>query len=227
MHRPSVAILSGMAYHETFWITVTAAAPVLALTYVVSTGAANRFDHEVTDLGIWGTTKAQVIILLSLLGFIACAVDFVWGILSLISGRDLGPLAVPAVLIILSFLMVFVLAVLEMRAYSWLRQCRYDFGAAQRIAIFPEALRDVGAIHGGNIYWPLSAAKKAVDAVANAGFLVTGLDVRQDEPDGSWTKYPLGRYGFAAVDDARAAAINDLRAITSPDAFIEIIWSSR
>jgi hypothetical protein len=69
-----------MEYHEGFWITVTTAASVFALTFVVATSGANRLDHDITDLGIWGYTKATPILLISLLGFVLSAGDFVWGI---------------------------------------------------------------------------------------------------------------------------------------------------
>src|SRR4051794_40618646 len=103
-----------MAYNDAFWITVTSAAPVLALTHVVATAAANRFDHAVTDLRIWDSTRGGTQILLSILGFVASAVVFVWGMSSLLLQQDLGLLITPAILITLSFLVFLVLTILEM-----------------------------------------------------------------------------------------------------------------
>ena len=218
---------SSVEYHETFWVTITAAAPVLALTYIVSIGGANRFDHAVNDVGIWGDTRANTILVLAMLGFVACTIDFAWGIMSLIRGKDYGPLIVPGLLIILSLVMILVLAVLEMRAYTWLKAARVAFSVSPQIAALPASLTDLAATDGGgHLYWPVSVAEDVVEALVGAGFRITGLDIRVDESDGSWTKSPFRRYGFASIEASRDAALLDLRTITSPGAFVEIRWRS-
>jgi len=85
----------------------------------------------------------------------ASAAAFIWGICSLISQRDLGPLVAPAIVIVLSFLMFLPLTVLEMRHYSWLKEARHQFEVFEKLAIFPEVLREVAPTDGYRLYWPL------------------------------------------------------------------------
>ena len=75
-------------------------------------------------------------IVLSLVGFLASAIAFVWAILVLIWRHDRGPLVIPATLIILPFLMFLLLAILEMRTYSWLKETRHKFEVAEKLAMF-------------------------------------------------------------------------------------------
>jgi len=67
-----------MAYHEGFWVTITAAAPVLALTYVTSLGRAAKMDDDVISLGIWSDyLKVGRLFLIRMLGIAACAINFI------------------------------------------------------------------------------------------------------------------------------------------------------
>ena len=73
-------------------------------------------------------------------------------------------------------------------------------------------------LQNGEVCWPLSHVAEAINALADAGRIVLGLDVR-DYPDGdafvevSWSRFePAGR-----VDDVELAREHALSALLRPD----------
>jgi len=67
---------------------------------------------------------------------------------------------------------------------------------------------------------------KAVDAIRASGFVITGINRRYDESDGSPVVIPLARYGFLTAGDAADAALRDLHKLGPSEGFVEFTWTS-
>ena len=72
---------------------------------------------------------------------------------------------------------------------DWREQTRHQ------LARLPEAARQTARIYeNGEVAWPNEHAAFAIEALADAGFLILGLDARTHHPDGSLSEVPVSDY---------------------------------
>ncbi len=65
------------------------------------------------------------------------------------------------------------------------------------LAILSERLRDAAMVAGGDLGWPLEFAEEVIDALADAGAVVTGVEAWSVDAEGvpasvGWSSYDLG-----------------------------------
>lgn len=66
------------------------------------------------------------------------------------------------------------------------------------LTALPDKVRDAAHIYdNGEVSWPNDDAEAAVNAIAEAGFLILGLDARRHFPDGGVQETPVSDYGIA------------------------------
>src|SRR5688500_17908249 len=63
------------------------------------------------------------------------------------------------------------------------------------LATLPPEVRETAVVDdSGEVAWPLEAAAKAINALSDAGYLVLGLDLRNDPADGFISEVPWSSY---------------------------------
>jgi hypothetical protein len=65
------------------------------------------------------------------------------------------------------------------------------------LAILPDRLRDAAMVAGGDFGWPLDVAAEVIDALADLGAVVTGVEAWSVDAEGvpasvGWSSYDLG-----------------------------------
>jgi hypothetical protein len=71
----------------------------------------------------------------------------------------------------------------------------------------PAGVRDAARINpNGEVEWPLAIARSAVDALAQLGFVVLGLDLREYDDDGGFVEVAWSVYDGKDAETARKAA---------------------
>ncbi len=65
------------------------------------------------------------------------------------------------------------------------------------MTILPERLREAAMVAGGDFGWPLEVAEEVIDALADAGAVVTGVEAWSVDAEGvpasvGWSSYDLG-----------------------------------
>jgi hypothetical protein len=65
------------------------------------------------------------------------------------------------------------------------------------LAILPERLRDMAMVAGADFGWPLELAEDVIDALADAGAVVVGVEAWSVDAEGvpasvGWSSYDLG-----------------------------------
>jgi hypothetical protein len=92
---------------------------------------------------------------------------------------------------------------------------------AEKLFSLPDDVRRSARIHAnGEVSWPIESAAVAIDALAEASFVVLGLDVRRtDDDDGAretaWSSFEPG--GLDHDHDVRAGRDAALEALSRPD----------
>lgn len=76
----------------------------------------------------------------------------------------------------------------------------------------------------GEVSWPISQASAAIEAIANSGRLVLGLDIRDDQSDGTFLEVPWSSYTGSDVEEARRFALSVLSSSDFPGAWILVTW---
>lgn len=76
----------------------------------------------------------------------------------------------------------------------------------------------------GEVCWHLSQAPDVVAALAEAGRLILGLDIRDYAADGTFVESPWTSYTGADVGEARDRALEALRQPTLPGDWVLITW---
>lgn len=67
-----------------------------------------------------------------------------------------------------------------------------------QLKALPPAVQETAHIYGnGEVSWPNRDAEAAIDALVDAGFLITGIDARTHFPDGGLREIPIADYGVA------------------------------
>lgn len=90
----------------------------------------------------------------------------------------------------------------------------------------PESVRNAAIVlENGEVMWPFEHAEAALIALAHAGHVVLGVDLRSDGPDGTTsrtglaTEVPWGSYEPRAsrdpIRDARDSAVASLRTLNA------------
>jgi hypothetical protein len=103
----------------------------------------------------------------------------------------------------------------------------------------PPGVRDQARVYdNGEVAWPLSVAKAAIQALADCGATILGLDIRTHDESGGFMEYPWSAAshdvvtGPHAVEDARSEAVAELErwvawSASNPpngDVFVLITW---
>jgi hypothetical protein len=104
--------------------------------------------------------------------------------------------------------------------------------SADDLALLPEEVRRTAWIQtNGEVSWPFEAAAGAIDALAEASFIVLGLDVRRQNDEftqeTAWSAFEPA--GADHEEDVRAGRDAALQALARPDAreygdWILITW---
>ena len=76
----------------------------------------------------------------------------------------------------------------------------------------------------GEVSWPLSQAPAAIEALAGAGLLVLGLDIRDYQTDDTFLEVPWWSYTGSNVEQARSFALSALSRGDLPGDWILITW---
>ncbi|MCP2048982.1 UNVERIFIED_ORG: hypothetical protein J3D58_003054 [Paenarthrobacter nicotinovorans] len=82
------------------------------------------------------------------------------------------------------------------------------------------ALRDPN----GEVSWPAPQASAVIEALADSGRLVLGLDVRDYQSDGTFIELPWWSYTGSDVQEARASAVAVLGHGDLPGEWVLITW---
>jgi hypothetical protein len=85
---------------------------------------------------------------------------------------------------------------------------------AQRddLAVLPAGVRAAARIYdNGEISWPIAGAQEAIDSLADAGFLILGLDVRRHDDRGHTWETPWS--DFSGTNDYRRSSDGDATAL--------------
>ena len=231
-----------MAYHENFWVTIAAASPVIALTYVTSAGRAERFDNDAMDMGIWDDKRAPRLFVLTGLGILFCTVDFLWALICLATRSDLGHVAVPLLVLAAAFVGVFLVTLLEMRARAWLTRTRREVTLFDQLNIIPDDLIEILVVSDdGHPYWPAGEAARVISAIDAAGHTVQRIDRRDFGEDGSFSDMRVRmspqshvspdprspgrpRLGSQPIDAANRAALDAVARVSSTNTLVRIDW---
>jgi len=76
----------------------------------------------------------------------------------------------------------------------------------------------------GEVSWPISQAPAAIEALADSGWLVLGLDIRNYQSDGTFFEVPWSTYTGSDVEEARAFALSVLSRGDLPGDWVLITW---
>lgn len=78
----------------------------------------------------------------------------------------------------------------------------------------PEIAAAASVLDNGEVSWPVSEAEAAINALADAGLVILGLDMREYDNDGRFFERPVSAYepaGSNDVEPARQAALEALQ----------------
>jgi hypothetical protein len=100
------------------------------------------------------------------------------------------------------------------------------------LAALPVTVRGAARVFkNGEVAWPHEHAEAAIDALADAGKLVLGLDARSMYPDGSAVEVPIsawresaGELDVDAIERARTEALRALPTSVSEGTLVLITW---
>lgn len=76
----------------------------------------------------------------------------------------------------------------------------------------------------GEVSWPISLASIAIEALADSGRLILGLDIRDYSSDGTFMEVPWSSYAGSDVEEARAFALSVLSHGDLPGDWVLITW---
>lgn len=82
-------------------------------------------------------------------------------------------------------------------------------------------------LDNGEVMWPAEQAEEAVVALADAGLIVLGLDVRDYSGDGGFVEVAWSSFDPSGEDDAarsRDAALEALRRSPLPGDWVLVTW---
>jgi len=129
---------------------------------------------------------------------------------------------------VLAFLLLLLLAVLEMRARTLLMKQRRLAAVFVKHPYLPDNLRGSVAIADNNnqVYWEVKDAPEVIRAIAAAGHVVHRIDLRDakavfDRP----VNIPKPTDTSKPIDAVSQAALDAVENISSPDAYIRITWT--
>lgn len=92
----------------------------------------------------------------------------------------------------------------------------------------PAPVRDAARVlDNGEVMWPVGDAELAIEALAAAGRVVLGTDVRDYQRDGSFFETPWSSFEPDGVDDAALgcrAALDALRRGPLPGDWVLVTW---
>ena len=98
------------------------------------------------------------------------------------------------------------------------------------MAALPSSVqRAAHSVGRGETVWRVEAAASAINALAYAGRVVLGLDVRDYALDGSFIEVAWSSYestGSGDVESAREAALAALKRETLPGEWVLVTWRS-
>ncbi|MEW9870972.1 hypothetical protein [Arthrobacter sp. HS15c] len=83
-----------------------------------------------------------------------------------------------------------------------------------------------GARHdpNGEVMWPGSQAPAVIEALANAGRLILGLDIRNYGADGTFVEVPWSSYTGSDLQEGRDFALEVLSHGDLPGEWVLITW---
>jgi hypothetical protein len=89
----------------------------------------------------------------------------------------------------------------------------------------PEAVRASARVEpNGEVAWSRADAGAAIGALADAGRVVLGLDVRTYGDDGSVFEVPWSDHSGSGVEEARIAALAALQRDDVPGDWVVVTW---
>ncbi len=89
----------------------------------------------------------------------------------------------------------------------------------------PADVRRCARLTGSEVMWPLAEAAAAVNALADAGRRVLGLDVRDYDEDGRYFEHAWSLFDGDDVEEARAAALAALNRPCLPGGWVVVTWA--
>lgn len=111
-----------------------------------------------------------------------------------------------------------------------LRDPAYRAAAVEMAALPASVQRAAHAVGHGETMWRIEAAANAINALARAGRVVLGLDVRDYAFDGSFIEVAWSSYeptGDGDVEFARTAALAALEREALPGEWVLVAWARR
>lgn len=97
--------------------------------------------------------------------------------------------------------------------------------AAKDLEALPASLRRSARVElNGEIRWPVADAADAVRALAEAGRVVVGLDIRNYDDSGRFIEVPWSDYDDSDPEAARAAALDALQRGDLPGDWVLVTW---
>lgn len=76
----------------------------------------------------------------------------------------------------------------------------------------------------GEVSWPMSQASAAIEALADSGRLVLGLDIRDYQSDGMLVEVPWWSYTGSDTEEARSFALDALSHGDLPGDWVLVTW---
>ncbi len=103
-----------------------------------------------------------------------------------------------------------------------------DAVSAEDLPALPaEVQASARVLDNGEVMWPADYAGSAIDALAEGGFIVLGLDVRDYHDDGRFVECPWSDFRPTGRDDAardRQAALDALGRSPLPGQWVLVTW---
>jgi hypothetical protein len=82
----------------------------------------------------------------------------------------------------------------------------------------PQAVASAATVEpNGEVWWRVADAEAAVNALADAGLVILGLDMREYDEDGQFYEWAWSIYNPTGADDVEAARRSALEALRRPD----------
>jgi len=99
------------------------------------------------------------------------------------------------------------------------------------LRLLPREVVDAATVQeNGEVWWPLAHAKAAVNALADAGLVILGLDLREYDDEGRFFEIAWSDYTPTGPGDAEGGRQAAISALSRPDLFgnaVLITWQSR
>ncbi|MCE4026012.1 hypothetical protein LXM50_08505 [Microbacterium sp. Au-Mic1] len=98
--------------------------------------------------------------------------------------------------------------------------------AARDLDLVPASVKQTAMVEtNGEVLWPLAHAVEALDALARAGLVVLGLDVRKYDEDGRFIEVAWSAYDGEDPMKAREHGLTALSRVDIPGDWVLVTWA--